>query len=427
MSNDNRFEEASSTNPQFTHPSVVRSDERFELRIDGLPRGIPVIISASMDDDKGNTWQTSARYRTNDGSLELDRTPPIDGPFESADTMSLIQAMEPVDEVDIPYQIPEEATLEVRVSADGTILGTSSLTRTIADPGVKSLPTPDHLVGELYVPAGDEPAPGVLLLHGGDGRPLDEQARLLASHGFAALALKYFNFIGQWDNPSLPTGLVEIPVEYADEAVEWLLDHDRVQGSSVGLYGFSKGSELGLQVASHNSNIGAVVSLNGSALTWQGIVEGGDNPGPTWTHDGEPVPYIEWADDIDWELEEPIEFRQKYTASYEAASVKEIEAATTPVERIEGPVVFITGGDDQMWNTGRFNQHAIDRLEAYDRPYEHLYFEEAGHTILPPYRPVANREVGYWLFGGSPEAYASADEPYWQRTIETLSTIDTEQ
>lgn len=409
---------------RFVHPDIVQSDERFQLRVEGLPISVEVEISATMADEDGNEWRSSATYSTTDGTLALDQSSPVQGPFDRADTMGLLEWMQPIDDdVDVPYRLPEEAVLEFTASVNGTPLGSSSMTRTVADPRVKSAPVSDDLVGTLYLPPETDRAPGVILLHGSDGRPLDEHARLFASRGFASLALKFFNFIGQ-DEQDLPVELVNIPVDYVDRAVDWMLSHDAVEGPQVGVYGFSKGGELGLLAASHNTDIGAVVAKNSSALVWEGSMMGLEHPGPNWTIDGEPVEYIPWAEDIDWDTSQPFEFRSGYEKTYEAASDETIEAATISVEQIKGPVTLITGADDQMWNTARYNRHAIERLEEHDHQFHHLCFEEAGHTIMPPYRPVANRRVGYWLFGGTPEAYAEAAEPQWELTLETLAAIE---
>lgn len=410
----------------FHHPDSVTSDESFGVAIDGLPHDEQVTVSVSMEDRDGMTWSSRASFAVDDGSLDLGAARLNEGEHTGSATMDLITTMEPTGDQENPYFGPERTQIEFEVSVDGTVLGTTDVTRHFSDPAVEAVDTADHLAGTLYEPPGDEPAPGVLLLHGGDGRPLERKARLLASNGFVALALKYFNFIGQ-NNPLVPNGLVDIPVEYVHDAIDWLLDRNRVAGGSVGIYGISKGGELGLLAASRNDDVGAVVSLNGSALVWEGFVYREDHPGSTWTIDGEQVPYVPWTDNHDWEeMSKPFELRSLYTESYERASAEQIEAATIPVHRIEGRVLFVTGGDDQMWHTARFNRHAIDLLEEHDCDYDHVLVEGAGHAILPPFRPTGNREEGYWVFGGGPEQYRKADRLHWNRTLETLGELRTE-
>jgi len=424
MSSDSEANKSSEFNLTFTHPEAVLSDERFEIRIGGLPERECIKVTAAMEDEKGDKWQSWAEYNLNKPSLVLDEQSPTNGMWLEPDTMNLIQTMEPVGNLSRPYIPPSETVLRLEVSVNQEPLGSSKITWHFCDPGIQSFETPDEFGGTLFSPPDNQKVPGVILLHGSDGRPLEETAKLLASNGFAALALKYFNSLGQ-DHPKLPNGMIEIPVEYVDRAVEWVLNHDVVSSSTVGIFGSSKGGELGLLTASRNDNISVVVCKNGSALVWEGLVYHVNHPGSTWTIDDEPVPFVPWKDDIQWEdMRERFDYRTLYKNSYEQASAKEINEATIPVEQIRGPILFITGKDDQFWPLHRINQHAVDRLEENDRPYERILFERAGHVILPPYRPTVNRYEGLWVFGGSPLAYRKADEVSWNRSLEMFNLIE---
>ena len=62
------------------------------------------------------------------------------------------------------------------------------------------------------------------------------------------------------DAETLSDALVEVPVEYADWAVEWLADHETTTADSVGLGGFSRGGELALLVGTRHENVGGVVN-----------------------------------------------------------------------------------------------------------------------------------------------------------------------
>ena len=45
------------------------------------------------------------------------------------------------------------------------------------------------------------------------------------------------------------------------------------------------------------------------------------------------------------------------------------EAATIPVERIDGPVLLISGGDDAMWPSALMAGKVAARLAAHHHPY----------------------------------------------------------
>src|SRR5262249_10377050 len=63
------------------------------------------------------------------------------------------------------------------------------------------------LVGTLFLPPGDGRYPTVIVVSGGGGAIEEFRAAVLASHGYAGLALAYFA------QPGLPRGLVNIPLE----------------------------------------------------------------------------------------------------------------------------------------------------------------------------------------------------------------------
>lgn len=70
--------------------------------------------------------------------------------------------------------------------------------------------------------AGPGPFPAVIDLFGGAGGLIEFRAGLLASRGFAVLALAFFAY------EDLPKGLTQLDLDYFEEAVELLLRHPKV-------------------------------------------------------------------------------------------------------------------------------------------------------------------------------------------------------
>lgn len=97
----------------------------------------------------------------------------------------------------------------------------------------------------------------------------------------------------------------------------------------------------------------------------------------------------------------------------------DLKRAEIPVERISGPVLLISGADDQLWPSARLSGVAAERLEEHDHPYsyEHLSYEDAGHLIGAPYVPTTGANHRY---GGTPKGNARANEDSWQRVLELL-------
>nr|KAG5692508.1 hypothetical protein BaRGS_018713 [Batillaria attramentaria] len=72
---------------------------------------------------------------------------------------------------------------------------------------------------------------------------MEVRAALLASHGFATLALPFFRY------DDLPSTLEEVQFQYFEEASEWLSSHKAVRDGGIGVVGVSKGAEFALIMA----------------------------------------------------------------------------------------------------------------------------------------------------------------------------------
>ena len=281
------------------------------------------------------------------------------------------------------------------------------------------------LVGTLFLPDTPAPRAAVVALGGAGGGLSEGGAESFASEGFAALALAYFGLDG------LPRELVEIPLEYFEGAIAWLKRHPKVEAGRVAVVGNSKGGELALLLgATFPRDVGAVVGYAPSAVVWQGIAfdrevyHGG--PRSPWSLRGEAVPFVPLARPLAPEVvvmteslleERPIGTR----AFYERALLDEaaVAAGSAPVEKIEAPVLLISGTDDRMWPSTRLSEMAIERLEAHDRPFprEHLRYEGAGHMIAPPGYEPNSAWTNRFELGGSREANEFANADSWPKVI----------
>lgn len=75
------------------------------------------------------------------------------------------------------------------------------------------------------LPAGPGPFPAVIDLFGGAGGLIEFRAGLLASRGFAVLALAFFAY------EDLPRTLTQLDLEYFEEAANLLLRHPKVSAA----------------------------------------------------------------------------------------------------------------------------------------------------------------------------------------------------
>ena len=180
---------------------------------------------------------------------------------------------------------------------------------------------------------------GVLVVAGSSGRLDAGRAEMLASRGVTALALRWFGGSGQ---PAVPR---EIPLETFTEAIRLLAG----ECERVVLIGLSYGAEAALLTASTDDRVDAMVALAPTDVAWEGQHENDDDPRRSkWTLQGRPVSFVPL--DRAWEPPStPPAFVDCYEHSRELAGADAVEAATIPSEKIQGEVVLVAGGDDQVW------------------------------------------------------------------------------
>lgn len=363
-------------------PRRARGDEAFVVRLRGLSAGERVVLTAAFDDAFGQEWSSTAVFEADgDGSVDTSERSPVEGSYGVEDPMGLVwSALGPN-----PYTPPLPASpvrLEARVGDEraGTEVERFDLAEWAHSEEVRE----GGLVGRLFSPDGSDAAPGVLVLGGSEGglSPFAErQAALLASRGYAALALAYFR--GEFFEPEgaegLPETLKRVPLEYFGRAVRWLRERDGVDGDRIGALGTSRGGELALLLGSIHREIKAVVSYVGSGVVTPAIESGAVADEPAWTRRGEPVPYVWFGDRSPSEISDR-ELR------------REAEEAAIPVEQTNGPVLLIAAGGDAVWDSVRLSRLAMDRLEGADRSREDelAVYPEAGHALGAPYVPTGD-------------------------------------
>ncbi len=229
------------------------------------------------------------------------------------------------------------------------------------------------LVARIHRPATPGPHPAVLLL-GGSGGGIgwqDEMGALLAERGFVTLALAYFGMEG------LPAELERIPLEYVEHGLTYLRLQPDVDSLRVGVGGVSKGGELALLLASMHDEIRAVAAFVPSGIVFQSVAEGFPKTG-SWTRGGRELPFVPYG-----QVESPRAIGDFYVAGIEQADSALLAEATIPVERIAGPVLVLSGREDNLWPSTALGERVIERLEAtgFPHPHEHVAYEDAGHII----------------------------------------------
>lgn len=132
------------------------------------------------------------------------------------------------------------------------------------------------LRGELAVPEGRRPHPGVLVLHGGLGvtDEVRDYARRLAAHGYAALVADSFAACGQALSPEA-TGERMVALQAEPSRVrtrtraglDALASQPSIDGDRLAAVGFCFGGQCALELARSGAELRATVSLHGLLTT----------------------------------------------------------------------------------------------------------------------------------------------------------------
>ena len=198
-------------------------DAEITVRVLNASPGRPVKVTARSTDAKGQAWHSAATFIADEsGTVDLRRDQPLPGSsYAAADQMGLVWSMRPDGPPD-PQAVRDRLApqqLDLLAQAGGGSPATGQVSRLFVPDGLTRTPVREHgLVGVLYRPAGSRPLPAVLMLGGAEGGLHEDDAALLAAHGYVVLALAYYGM------PGLPQTLTGIPVEYFGTALNYLRD-----------------------------------------------------------------------------------------------------------------------------------------------------------------------------------------------------------
>lgn len=360
-----------------------------------------------------NHFKSSAVYTARaDGTIEVD-------PLNLFSNLVVVPPF-----VDRPFDELAPHTVTFQVVNNGSVASQSIQRLAIAADVVRANVREDGLYGTSYMHRSGAPRPGLIVLGGSEGGVPSEVAALFASHGFNALALAYFNA------DSLPKALANIPIEDVQRAITWLAQQPNTDGSRIGIYGGSKGAELALLAAATFPQLTAVVATKPSSVVFSGLFYGQTEPAPSsWSYQGVPFPYVNGVVPAvvketiarDLSANRPASYAPEYLAQLKNATNG--DAATIPVERIKGPVLLVSGDDDQLWPSSYMAAAIMARLHASHHPFADgwLHYQEAGHGIGVAYDPYMESTGNRYLrLGGTPLGNARASADSWPRILQFL-------
>lgn len=409
-------------------PAIDLIDVSRRIVLSGLPAGAEVIIATETPRDR-HVWRAEAVFMAAaDGSIDLGRDAPLGGGYEGVAAMGLIWAQTGSGELfPSDLSLPLETTLTAHIG--GELIASRHFSQILMAEGVTRHPlAEDGLVGTLFLPAGEGPHPAIMILNGSGGGINEPRAALWASRGVAALALGYFGA------PGLPKYISNTPLEYFARGLDWLRARVRPKNDFVAVAGQSRGGELALLLgATFPDKVSAVLGYVPSAFVHGGQAAADPAPelgrdGPCWTLDGKPLVH-QWQDNAtaSWKpYDDATDMRRNADAMRTAlGDPPAMASARIPVERIAGPVLLLSGGDDGAWPSDLYSLIVQTSLLAAGHRHEVLWknWSAAGHSILFPYTPatrIAHRHPVSGIattMGGSPAANAEANADAWEAAL----------
>jgi dienelactone hydrolase len=405
-------------------------DDPVGVVIIGRPPAARVSVRAEMDLDGVSYQSTGVFVADPAGTVDTTVAPSVDGTYTGVDPFGLWWSAQPVGpgRGARPPGPPVPAVVHVR---DGANVETVAVTRhwlaggatvtAIHQPGVS---------GRFARPAGPGPFPAVVAFAGSSGglAAAASWAPVLASHGFATLAIAYFG------TPGLPPSLIGIDVEVVERAVHWLRRRSDITDEPIAVMGMSRGSELAFHAGALLDDVGPVVGLAPSGIGWPALDATGPIDAPAWRFRGRDLPYVapprrELVSGPN--ADRPIALRPLFEALLQ--DTKAVAAAEIPVEHLHGPVLLVSGRDDAMWPATVFGDLAHERARRHQFPhgFTHLSYPDAGHVAagvpgLPVVTEARHPLTGAcYAFGGSRAGNARARADSWPRIISFLRAATT--
>lgn len=198
------------------------------------------------------------------------------------------------------------------------------------------------------------------------------ERKIYIDNGYAVLAIGYFGMEG------LPSELDRISLDAIYEGIKRAQKKPQIDETCVAIVGGSKGAELALSLASKYSDINAAVSLAGPHVSFNSIYHASNGRTGSFSFNNESLPYVTVPVKAIPHLLAG-DFRKAHELALEDKEA--VAAATIMVENINGPVLLISGENDQVWPSAEMSVEVMKRLKEkkFKHKYEHIMVPNGNH------------------------------------------------
>lgn len=425
-------------------PEKALIDVSVEIIVSNLGTHEQITLEAMCKDKDNNTWLSRANFQADDkGIINAATQASISGSYTGVDPMGIFWSMSPIDKKIQHFSFDkDELEICLSVFSQNKLIISKKIHRLLISPDTEKKQIREQgVVGTLFYPKNMQKAPGIIVVPGSSGGIPENKSQLLASHGYAVLALGYFGLDG------LPEKLDHIPLEYFQNAMRWLKKQPEVNQNKITLIGSSRGGELVLLLAAtFPHEVDAVIACVPSSFVYGGFPRVNE---PAWTYKNAPITFVPspYFEDISNAVNEgKVAFHQgTFEDPWEIAPHflygmqrfhHALEAATIPVENICCPILILSGESDTLWPSSVYGKLIMERLDKKHATIKrkHLCFANAGHAILfpyPPYMPAIGHPVfisedNLWSsYGGTAAGNARASQDSWKEILDFLKkTLD---
>jgi dipeptidyl aminopeptidase/acylaminoacyl peptidase len=197
----------------------------------------------------------------------------------------------------------------------------------------------------------------------------DKRDEFLA-RGFAVLAIGYFK------TDQSPGSLDRISLNAISDTILRIASrHPQLDTSRIILMGASKGGELVLNLASRFSHFKGVIALSTSHVSFPALTIAANTS--SWQFNNEEVAYVP----APFKTIGPALQGDLYTAfAMMLEDEKAVALAEIEVEKINGPILILSGTEDDQWPATQMSDQIVDRLarKGFKYTYQHLPLQ-GGH------------------------------------------------
>ncbi|XP_041637005.1 bile acid-CoA:amino acid N-acyltransferase-like [Cheilinus undulatus] len=405
------------------HPTRALVDETFKVVVENLPPAYPVTLCSLHFSEDKDDWEAYGHYMSDHrGTVNVAEDMSFGGTYMGKEPMGLLWSMnpEPGSRPGLRLRKKEVTSpMLVHISVySGHInegfrkqppLSSVLTERWYMAPGVQRIEIKDRGVrGTLFIPSGPGPFPGLLDLWGGGGGLVEYRAALLASHGYACLALEYFS-------PSeLKTE--ELLLQYFETAIDIVKDHPQVIPDRVGFFGLSLGTVLVIHIAAGSTEIKprCCVCVSGHHLF----------PSETSLN-------LNLKHEQQRQLKKRFDENNYQISRYMRLPIHSDPSEKDAVQKIKCPILLVTGDDDQNCPAVEAAEDMAQMMQAGGNLHllSTLTYPNTGHLIEPPYSPhfratnfivpIVKQKV-IMLWGGQPKPHSDAQEDSWRKILAFL-------